>query len=64
MKQYEYKVQINRLNVLGTMKKLEDKMSEKLNEFGTELGAEGWELVSCSMIMGELMLSTFKREIQ
>ena len=62
MKQFEYKVVLTRIGIVATTKKAEEKINEKLNEITAELGPEGWELVSCSMSMGEHIVSTFKRE--
>ena len=65
MSKYEYKVAIKRIGVIvATTSKFEEKINEKLNELNTELGPEGWELVSCSISMGEHIVATFKREIQ
>jgi len=62
MKQFEYKVAIKRIGIVATTAKLEDRMNARLSELNDELGPEGWELVSCSMSMGEHIVATFKRE--
>jgi len=60
MKKYEYKVWLMKSG-FESAKKAETRLGEELNA----LGAEGWELVSCVPVsLGELFLSTFKREIQ
>jgi len=61
MKKFEYRVSLMKSGMLESASKTETRLSAELNE----LGAQGWELVSCVPIsLGELYLSTFKREIE
>jgi len=63
MKKYEYKVKTS-WHFSFKRDTLEKKIGAELDGLNAELGPQGWELVSCSLAYGDVVVYTFKREVE